>query len=219
MKKPGETPPLPPDRRPLTKSQATRLSAISGVEAKQIAGLSVAEIADKFRWIIDPELLFFRKICGQVVKTVGGVDYPVPFATVHVEDTDCSFLGLFPVENPFAWFFPIICHREEIGSVKTDACGRFCVYIPRFEIDWILRFRRERICFPDIFVKPNIREILRLLEQQPIRPHGPDPDPGPLVTRRGLQSVDYAKHLLGSALTDRLARVELGIQFGASAKE
>ncbi|MGQ0443877.1 MAG: hypothetical protein ACT4O2_01805 [Beijerinckiaceae bacterium] len=183
--------------------------------------MSIADISDKFRWRIDPEILLFNRICGRVVKTVGGVDYPVPFATVHVEDTDCSFLGLFPAENPFAWFFPIFCRREEIGTGRTDACGRFCVWIPRFEIDWILRFRRERICFPDIFVKPNIRDILRLIEEQPvvIRPHGPDPDPPPFVTRRGLQSVDNASQLLGRAAADRLARVELGMQFGANAKE
>ena len=121
------------------------------------------------------------------------MDYPVPYATVHVEDTDCSFLGLFPVENPFAWFFPITCRREEIGTVRTDACGRFCIWIPRFEIDWILRFRRERICFPDIFVKPNLRDILPLLEAQPVRPHINDPDPPPQLTRRGPESLRQAE--------------------------
>jgi hypothetical protein len=94
------------------------------------------------------------------------------------------------------------------------------VFVPRFEIDWILRFRRERICFPDIFVRPNIRDILGLLEERRvIRPHGPDPDPAPLVTRRGLQSVEQASRLLGTAVADRLARVELATRFGASAKE
>src|SRR5689334_22525046 len=163
----------PPDRPPLNPLQAARLSAVTGLDAKTLTGLAPADIAEKFKWQIDPELLLFRRICGKVVKKVNGVEYPVPFATVHVEDTDCSFLGFFPVENPFLWLFPISCHREEIGSVKTDACGRFCVWIPRFEIDWILRFRRERICLPDVLVKPNIREILRLLDQPPVlRPHG-----------------------------------------------
>jgi hypothetical protein len=42
------------------------------------------------------ELFHFRRVCGRVVKTdpVTGVDHP--FATVHVEDTDCNFFGLVP---------------------------------------------------------------------------------------------------------------------------
>ncbi len=93
-----------------------------------------------------------------------GVEYPVPFATVHVEDTDTNFLGFFPAESPWGWLFPLFSRREEIAVTRTDACGRFCVYVPRWEIDWILRFRRERFCFPDVLIKPNIRDLLQGLQ-------------------------------------------------------
>src|SRR6185437_14229776 len=101
----------PPDQRPLTGSQASRLASLTGLNPKELSGLSVAQIGEKFRWKIDPEILFFRRICGRVVKLdpLTGDELPVPFATVHVEDTDCSFLCFFPVENPWAWFFPIFC--------------------------------------------------------------------------------------------------------------
>src|SRR6266508_1897625 len=130
----------PPDQIPITSLQAARLASISGVSAKDLAGSTVAEIADRFRFVIDPELLFLRRVCGRVVKhnPLTGVDEGVPFATVHVLDTDCSFFGLFPVESPWAWLFPVFCTTEEIGSTLTDACGNFCVWIPKWEIDWIL---------------------------------------------------------------------------------
>lgn len=85
---------LAPDRRKLTKTQVARLGALAHLEPKNLAGLTVAEITDQFKWKVNPELLYFRKTCGRVVKKdpVTGVEYPVPFATVHVQDTDCSLL-------------------------------------------------------------------------------------------------------------------------------
>lgn len=197
----------PPDSVRLTERQVVRLSAMTGIDAADLGKQTIAGIAEKFRWSIDPELLLFRRVCGQVVKKdpVSGIDYPVPFATVHVEDTDCSFIGYFPVESPWSWFFPIHCHREEIATVKTDACGKFCVWIPRFEIDWILSWRLERVCFPDIFIKPSIRDILdhlREWEEIPIpHPPGPDPDPLPYLDNAILQR---AGQLLGRGTAERL---------------
>jgi len=219
MKKQPE-PILVPDRRPLTQSQAARLAATTGIAAEELAGQSMVEISDKFRWRIDPEILLFRRICGRVVKRdpSTGAEFPVPFAKVHVEDTDCSFLGFFPVENPWAWFFPIFCRREEIGTTTTDGCGRFCVWVPRFEIDWILHFRRERICFPDIFTKPTVFEILRTLEREPSVPHGPDPDPGPLLVG-GPQLLQQAEQILGRDVTLRLGAIQAGTTLGSSAAE
>ena len=203
---------LDPDRRPLTEIQAQRLSAMSGVPARDLVKQSVVQISDKFKWQIDPELLLFRRICGQVVKRdpVTGVEYPVPFATVHVEDTDCSFLGLFPVEWPWAWFFPVFCTREEIATVVTDECGRFCVFVPRWEIDWILRWRRERICFPDIFVRPSLRDILDDLHVHPeiIRPPKPEPDPPPFLLKDAGMTFRRAEEMLGREVAGKLAAIE-----------
>ena len=46
-------------------------------------------MSEKLKWRVDPELFFFRKVCSQVVKKdpLTGIEYPVPFATVIVEDT------------------------------------------------------------------------------------------------------------------------------------
>jgi hypothetical protein len=208
-----------PDRRPLTELQAKRLAALTDVNAKEIVGKNVAEISEKFKWRIDPEFLFFRRICGRVVKKdpVTGIEYPVPSATVHVEDTDCSFLGLFPVEGPWAWFFPLFCHREEIGTAITDACGHFCVYVPRWEVDWILRFRRERICLPHIFLRPTIRELLEGLREPPIiRPPKPEPDPPPFLLRDGGMTLRRAEELVGRDVAGRLAAFEAGAAVGAN---
>jgi hypothetical protein len=75
---------MDPDRTKLTALQAERLGAISAVEPKELAGLTVAQIGERFRYRIDPALLFFRKICGRVVKkdAVTGIEYPVAYATV-----------------------------------------------------------------------------------------------------------------------------------------
>ncbi|MBI4203180.1 MAG: hypothetical protein HY532_08730 [Chloroflexi bacterium] len=215
---------MTPDRRPLTQMQATRLAGLTGLNARELVGASVVDIGERFRWRLDPELLFFRRICGQVVKTdpVTGIEYPVPFATVHVYDTDCNFFGFFPGGWPWAWFFPFRCRREEIASVVTDACGRFCVFVPRWEIDWILRFRRERLCFPDIFVKPNLRDLLEdLLPRPPIvRPPKPEPDPPPpfLLKDSGITFQRVAQ-LVGRPTAERLGALESGATIGQNAGE
>src|SRR6266498_4019180 len=105
-----------PEQRPITAMQAERLAALTDINAKELEGNSLVQLSDKFKWQIDPEFLFFRRICGRVVKRdpVTGVEYPVQGATVHVEDTDCTFLWYFPEPWPWGWFFPLHCRREEI---------------------------------------------------------------------------------------------------------
>lgn len=180
-----DKPGVEPDRLKLTAIQAERLGAMNDLSADDLFGLTVAEISEKFRFKIDPMHLFFRRVCGRVVKKdpVTGIEYPVPHATVHVEDTDCSLLGFFPTHAKWAWYFPLRCRREEIATAKTDECGRFCVWIPRWDIDWILRFRHEHICFPIVFERPSIRDLLDDLIPSRIPFPIPQPDPGPLVPR------------------------------------
>ena len=141
---------------------AARFGKLAGLPAEKLEGRPLSDIEADFRFQVDPELFLFRRVCGRVVKTdpVTGVDYPVPFATVEVEDTDCSFIGYFPRLSPWAWYFPFRCHREVIATTQTDECGEFCVWIPRFDIDWVLRFRHERVCFPIIFQRPTLKDIL-----------------------------------------------------------
>jgi hypothetical protein len=184
-----------PDQIKLNAIAAGRLAALSGVESKQLEGQTIAAIAEKLHWVVDPDWLLFRRVCGRVVKTDPGTgtQYPVPFATVHVLDTDCDFWGYFPLGWLYAWLFPIRCHAEELTRVVTDECGNFCVWIPRFEIDWILRWRRERFCFEEFLLKPSLADLLRRLAHEvevkpPFPPEPNPPDPWELaaaVAQRG----------------------------------
>ena len=174
-----------PDQRKITKLQSERLAALSGVKATELVGNSIAKLSEKLKWKIDPHLFLFRKVCGKVVKKdpVTGVEYPVPFATVYVEDTDCNLISFFPIGWQWTWHFPFFCNREVIATTKTDSCGNFCVWIPRFDIDWILKWRKERICFPLIFRRPLIKDLIPRLPEEYLDgpwPPIPDPDPGPL---------------------------------------
>ena len=222
---------IDPSSIALTSTQVQRLSKVSGIDVAQLSGLTVKEISDKLGHRIDPQLLLFRRICGTVVKTdpVTGIAYPVPYATVEVEDTDCSLLGYFPSSSPWSWFFPFSCRREVIGTTTTDECGQFCVWVPRWEIDWIIKWQAQKVCFPVIFQRPDLRDILEQLQLIP-RPV-PQPDPGPIrldprrrfepdVLRRGIDlgalagpatdQFDLRSSVLRTALTealgDRLAK-------------
>lgn len=213
-----------PDRRKLTKTQAKRLAELSGLDAKDLAGQTVATILEKHRWIIDPPLVLFRKICGQVVRKdpVTGVEYPVPFATVHVEDTDCGLVWYGPPGWPWGWFYPLFCHREEIATVKTDECGRFCVFLPWFDIDWILRWRKIRVCFPWIFVRPSIKDLIPFEELPPIPvPPRPGPDPGPIAELAALPPSILTRLSAGTTrhLADRLGALHAAKAFGAQLPE
>ena len=93
-------------------------------------------------------------------------------------DTVCDYWGFFPEPWPWGWLFPVRCERELVTTVTTDACGNFCFWIPRFEIEWILRWREERLCFAELFTKPTISDLFA--------PHVPKPnppDPATLVGR------------------------------------
>jgi hypothetical protein len=208
-----------PDQKPLTKSQVERLSSLTGVAATKLNGLSVSEIGQQFRWQIDPNLLSFRRICGKVVKIDPntGIEYGVPFATVYAEDTICNILGLFPIDLPWSWFFPFFCHTEVIAQTTTDACGNFCVWVPRFEIEWILRWRIERICFLESFRKPTVGSVLKYLQGEPVGP-GAGPDPGPEATialKTGTALFERAKAVLGAEVVSQLAQFGSTNAFGA----
>ncbi len=174
-----------PDQLPLTSLQASRLSALSGVATKELEGVRPVELLEKLKWRIDPAFFLYRRVCGRVVKRdpTTGVEYGVPNATVHVEDTDCDLVFYAPPSSQFIWFYPYRCRRETIATVQTDACGNFCVWIPRWDIDWILTWRTQRICFPVIFERPRWRDILDVPPLQET-PRSPIPSPGPRAVLR-----------------------------------
>ncbi len=205
-----------PDQIEITSLQAKRLSTMSGVPVKELLGLTVEKISEKYRFDIDPALFLFKKVCGKVVKKdpVTGVEYPVPYATVNVEDTDCSVLGYFPSASRYAWYFPFFCHREVIATVKTDRCGNFCAYIPRWDIDWILKWRAERVCFPIIFDRPSLADIL-----QEELPHFPDPipgpDPAPFLNMDRAHLLSTVEKIVGRDTARRMGTALSRLSFGA----
>ena len=196
---------LNPDELPLTERRAAYLAELSGVSAKEIVSRKIAEVHEALKWKIDPTLVLFRRICGQVVKRdpVSGELLPVPNATVYVEDTDCSFLGYFPYPYPWVWIYPFNCRREVLGAVRTDSCGRFCINLPLWDVDRILRWRRARICYWYWF-RPRLRDILDLAVEPPIfRPPRPLPDPPPISPVLP-ERIERIRDLAGSAAVDRL---------------
>jgi hypothetical protein len=208
----------------LTETSAGRLAALTGIEVGALRGMTLGEVARKHIFRIDPLLLFFRRICGRVVKTdpATGLDHPVPFARVQVEDTDCSLLGYFPHGHPWGWYFPFRCRREVIATTTTDECGNFCVMVPRWDIDWVLRFRRERRCYPVIFERPSLRDLLERLRdyadiEWPPRPI-PEPDPAPFridrLTRGTL--LRRAGDAFGAPASARVEAIAADLPLGAA---
>lgn len=200
----------------IKKRQAVKLSKLSGVAQKELRRKKLSTIAEKYKLLIDPTLFFMQKVCGQVVKKdpISGDELPVPFATVHVEDTDCHLLAVYPLGSMWGWFYPLFCRREEITSVTTDICGRFCVWIPRFEIDWILKWRLKWLCYPDIFLKPSVKDLLELailpkdlppLYTKP--PFPPLPDPVWFFKNRALVA-NRLQQLCGPEIADQYARID-----------
>jgi hypothetical protein len=205
---------LPPDQVKLNSIQASRLSSLSSVNISEIKGRSVANLSEFLKWQIDPEWLFFRRVCGQVVRwdPVTGQYQPVPFATVHVMDTECDFLGYFPYQSKWSWLFPIFCREEQIAETVTDACGNFCVWVPRFDIEWVVRWRLQRICFPEIFVKPNLGQLLQSVG---ILPNGPDPAPQDFQNIN--ISLDRLASITGRQTASQLLLAQKAASIGGSA--
>ena len=160
-----------PDQKPLTGLQVRRLANLTEIEATEFCGLSVTDLQAKFRGQIDSELLSFAPICGRVVKTdpATGRANGVPFATVYAEDMTCSLLGLFPAEIPLAWFFPFRCDREVVAESATNAFGNFRVWLPRFEIEWILRSRGERLGRLGLFNQLAVESVMPFRRNNPMK--------------------------------------------------
>jgi len=210
----------PPDEASLNRLQARRLSRLTGEPAAELVGHPIRELADKLRWKISPDWFLFELVCGQVVKVdpSTGLKYPVPGATVNLLDVDCDWLWFFPPGWPWGWLFPFgFCETETLATTTTDACGNFCVWVPRFDIDWILTWRKQRICFPDLFHRPSIGDLLGHIQQEvlqqpfPVNPN--PPDPAPLVSLLGdRQDVVTA---IGTGAANRLKAHALSRGVGA----
>jgi hypothetical protein len=188
----------------LSKRQAVRLAALSGGNPNAFVSQSIRDLRAKAELGIDASWLFGRRICGRVVKKdANGNDLPVPFATVNVYDTDITGTFWSPLGGIDSWFYPLHIHKEKLATVVTDECGRFCVRIPWFDVDYILRWRLERHCYLEWLRKPSIRDILERYQVVPHLP--PDPDPGPLRIDEHL--LRHASRLLDAEQTESLRKL------------
>jgi hypothetical protein len=217
-------PEMAPDEVAVNPVQARRLAQMTGLPAEDFAGKTIAHLRDRLKWIVDPELWLFEEICGQVVKVdpATGHKYPVPGATVNVIDTDCDWLWYFPIRWPWSWAFPFgRCETETLATTTTDGCGNFCVWVPRFDIDWVLEWRKERICLPEILRRPSIADLLaslaHLAEVSPIPVNPNPPDPAELVGLLAERS-DLAS-IVGPGVAARLAALSSVKRLGASTGE
>src|SRR5687767_2262348 len=118
MAKTKETADLTPDQLTVNPIQAQRLASLTKQSERELLGSKHAELADRLKWHLEPHLLLFRKICGKVVKKdpVTGIEYPVPYATVHVQDTDCGLVAYSPPGSKYSWFYPLACKRETLAT-------------------------------------------------------------------------------------------------------
>jgi hypothetical protein len=190
-----------PDTEKLSERQASRLATISKLPVAELKGKTLGDLRKAHLPQLNPAWLLYQTVCGQVVKTdAGGVDRPVPFATVKVYDTDIGLLGWSPVFLPYTWFLPLYFRRELLATVTTDECGRFCVNIPRWEIDFYLRWRLERQCYLTWLRRPNVQDILAANAVIPV----PHPDPAPHIDEHVL---GHASRVLDAPLVERLRAV------------
>lgn len=201
-----------PAKHTLSDRQATRLAKATSLPKAELVGKTIDELRPRLRSLLDPRKLFFQRICGRVVKAdIDGDERPVPFATVTVYDTDVSVLAWSPVDAQHSWLFPLRISREVLATVTTDECGRFCVWVPRLDIDHYLRWRLERHCYLEWLRKPVLVDVLRRLEPLP-RP-GPGPDPSPL--RIDEHVLTHAARVVAPSAIARLRETTAGLRVGA----
>ena len=80
----------------------------------------------------------------------------MPYATVQVEDTDCSLLGYFPHGHPWGWYFPLPLpprgHRHHAAPTPAATSACWC---RAGTSTGCCGSARERRCFPVIFERPT----------------------------------------------------------------
>lgn len=198
--------------RSVSERMAGRISSMAGTDLADVVGRPLPDLDDI---LVDRGLFYllgYRRICGRVVKrdpTTGEL-LAVPGAKVEVQDTDCSFLTYSP-GGGLIWIYPGLCSRETIATTYTDECGNFCVWVPRWEVDWILEWHKERICFP--LERPRLVDFI---EPEIIDPAGPVIDPGWIDPAPEIRLRDDIASRIGSAASDRLLTSLHTAEFGDS---
>lgn len=198
--------PESPAERKLATFQASRLSRLTGVSTRRLIGESLGSLSRSLPSAIDPDLLESVTLSGRVVRvdSASGRDIPVPNATVHLEDTECQLVAFFPKSWPWAWYFPLSCRREEIERATTDRDGRFSISVPRFDIDWIQRWRYDRWRHGDLFRRASANQ--QALAQGNGAPHALDVE-GVLAAARAARRTWRVPRTVASVRRHRQAEL------------
>lgn len=211
---------MTPEDWQLTEQQLTHLRTLADDVPLELDASTALELRDRLEFAVDPDLLGFRQVCGRVVTYDADTDeyHPVPNATVHVEDTDCSFLTQFPSGLGYGWFYSFDCTRETVATTTTNECGEFCVHVPLWDIDRVRSFREDRVCLPEV-ARPRLRDVLERPEvfPEPVLPPQPEPRPrprpDPLPDRLfDPGALERTIELVGENVADRL---DTGSQLGS----
>jgi hypothetical protein len=171
---------LAPERRELNSLQRARLGALAGIAPSALDRLTVEEVRGRFGWQIDPRLLLFRRLSGRVLSLDKATGRPMPSAgaTVSVDNTLCDLLHVTDEVQGGGWLVVGNVRRARIAEVTTAVDGSFGLWIPRFDIESILRWRNAH---------PAVAELL-----------------GDVRTRRR----KYGESLPSADLPEQAARVE-----------
>ncbi len=145
-----------PKRKP-TDKEPNHVAETNGLESEESFSdsryITLFDSARKQR--------YGQKICGRVVRydTAKACISPISGAVVRINSVQASFLGFFPREVRWSWFFPLFSSSDSTKQVKTDSDGRFSFDIPGRDIDKMVRFRRYRATLSDIFT-PTLKNVL-----------------------------------------------------------
>lgn len=150
---------LSPERRELNSLQRVRLGALAGIAPSALDRLTVEEVRGRFGWQIDPRLLLFRRLSGRVLTLDPATGKPVPSvgATVAVDNTLCDILHATDEVLGGGWLVVGNVRREPIAEVLTGADGNFGLWIPRFDIESILRWRSTHPALAELLADVRTR--------------------------------------------------------------
>ncbi len=141
----------------LNEPQIRYLAKTVGIASERLVRKTNADVK------IDPleEQRPGRKIWGRVVRydTHKACTIPIGGVVIQIRDVQASFLGFFPREIRWSWFFPLFSASNVMKEVKTDSEGRFSFNIPHWDIERMLRYRRHRVALSEIN-RPTLRNIL-----------------------------------------------------------
>lgn len=132
-----------PEKRELNSHERARLAELAGLQPEAFCRLTIEEIRSRFGWQIDPRLLLFRRLSGRVLSADNeiGNAIPVPEAVIRVDSTLSDLLHFADNVHGGGCVLMTNLRRETITTLTTSSQGEFSLWIPRFDIESLARWR------------------------------------------------------------------------------